>query len=801
MFKKNEDENIKKKGTGANFDPSSFYYSPNVLNQGVPPPKSYDTKYNSSADIPFDYLTGDNKLIKHRHRNEEEYFEADSDEEKANTKAMKRTHPDLKPESDYEELEYIPAPGSPTAFNMDANDDDDSIDPLEAFMSKIDKQAVKDLKEIQPSKRKDKGLREDIENEDEQESFFRYMEENPMAGVAYIEDDFQLEYDANGNPIVPERLKIIDPLPPIDHSFIKYKAFNKDFYEEAPDIAQLNDDQVKELKQKLGIQVTGVLPPKPVCSFAHFRFDQSIMSLLRKHEFTQPTPIQAQGIPIILSGRDLIGIAKTGSGKTLAYILPMIIHILDQEGLKAGQGPIALILVPTRELCIQVYQECKKFTPYLASRHSTVKNSIVIDENEIVDDFKIICAYGGGNMWEQQKALEIGCDILVATPGRLIDLIKKRAMSLEKVTYLVLDEADRMFDLGFEPQVRSITNHVRPDRQSLLFSATFKRKIEKLARDICIDPIKVIQGEHVGQANEDVLQQIKVFVENSGKWHFLKQNLVKYLSTGSVLIFVTKKINAEELASNLAKNDFKAGLLHGDLLQMERNRVILAFKKCEMRLLVATDVAARGLDIPHVRTVINYDIARDIDTHTHRVGRTGRAGLKGLAITFITKRDKEFAGHLVRNLEGASQIVPPELMELALQSAWFKKTRFGKNGKPTNNVKRIGGAGLGYKGTDMINIGSKHLSANFPSDHRTHVANTANNIGPGSERVNNIKAAFQAQYKNHFQASKQDIKWKSPATDNPFPNFIQAPKNSLSYNSNKASTPSTGEKRKKSRWE
>ncbi|KAJ8665918.1 hypothetical protein QAD02_007580, partial [Eretmocerus hayati] len=256
-------------------------------------------------------------------------------------------------------------------------------------------------------------------------------------------------------------------------------------------------------------------------------------------------------------------------------------------------------------------------------------------------------------------------------------------------------ESQRFFILdGPEPQVRSICNHVRPDRQTLLFSATFKRRVEKLARDFLTDPIRIVQGD-VGEASTDVAQRIIVFKDDpTAKWLWLNENIIEYLSAGSLLIFVTKKVNAEELANNLKLKEFRVLLLHGDMDQGERNRVITTFRKKEISILVATDVAARGLDIPHIRTVINYDVARDIDTHTHRIGRTGRAGEKGTAYTLVSEKDKEFAGHLVRNLEGADQEVPENLMELALQSSWFRKSRF-KSGK--SKLMNVGGAGFGFR--------------------------------------------------------------------------------------------------------
>ncbi|XP_074705566.1 ATP-dependent RNA helicase DDX42 isoform X2 [Strix aluco] len=552
------------------------------------------------------------------------------------------------------------------------------------------------------------------------------MAENPTAGVVQEEEEDNLEYDSDGNPIAPSK-KIIDPLPPIDHSEIEYPPFEKNFYDEHEEITSLTPQQVVELRHKLNLRVSGAAPPRPGSSFAHFGFDEQLMHQIRKSEYTQPTPIQCQGVPVALSGRDMIGIAKTGSGKTAAFIWPMLIHIMDQKELEPGDGPIAVIVCPTRELCQQIHSECKRFGKAY--------------------NLRSVAVYGGGSMWEQAKALQEGAEIVVCTPGRLIDHVKKKATNLQRVTYLVFDEADRMFDMGFEYQVRSVASHVRPDRQTLLFSATFRKKIEKLARDILIDPIRVVQGD-IGEANEDVTQIVEIFPSGPSKWNWLTRRLVEFTSSGSVLLFVTKKANAEELANNLKQEDHNLGLLHGDMDQSERNKVISEFKKKGIPILVATDVAARGLDIPSIKTVINYDVARDIDTHTHRIGRTGRAGEKGVAYTLLTPKDSNFAGDLVRNLEGANQHVSKELLDLAMQNPWFRKSRFkGGKGKKLN----IGGGGLGYR--ERPGLGSENSDRGNNNSVMSNYEAYKPSTGAMGDRLTAMKAAFQSQYKSHFVAA------------------------------------------------
>lgn len=686
-------------------------------------------------------------------------------------------------EDDCGQPAYRPGPDSPV---QKKDSDSDEEDPLDAFMNDLNKkvkqeQQVKTVAVAEESKAK--GVRQDIEEEDDEESYYRYIKENPHAGqLADESDGDDIEYDADGNPIRPTTKKMIDPLPPVDHTAIKYEPFEKNFYEEHREIRDLGAVQVDELLRKLALKVTGPNVPKPVCSFAHFNFDETLMNVIRKSEFTNPTPIQSQAIPAALSGRDVIGIAQTGSGKTAAFLWPMIVHIMDQPALKASDGPIGIILAPTRELSQQIYVEARKFCRAYG--------------------LNVVCCYGGGSKWEQSKDLEKGAEIVVATPGRMIDMVKIKATNLLRTTFLVLDEADRMFDMGFEPQVRSICNHVRPDRQTLLFSATFKKRIEKLARDVLTDPIRVVQGD-VGEANQDVSQVVQVMAPTA-KYNWLVQNLVDFMSTGSVLIFVTKKANAEELAAALSTRELGVvALLHGDMDQSERNRVITSFKKKEADILVATDVAARGLDIPHIRTVVNYDVARDIDTHTHRIGRTGRAGEKGTAYTLVCGQDKEFAGHLVRNLEGANQPVPESLIELAMQSAWFRKSRFksGQGRKPN-----VGGRGLGFKASSSS---SSSAGAAPPSGGHGHggaglsfgrgAGETSGPSGPGGGRLAAMKAAFQAQYRSQFCSSAGAAPAPTPppaAPTAPPPPIHRPPPPSSS--SSATDRPSS---RKKSRWD
>ncbi|CAF0883783.1 unnamed protein product [Adineta steineri] len=694
------------------------------------------------------------EVVTQAHRTEQEYFEADDLDDVAYNKAKAAKNQKMD-----DDLDYLPAPGSPSykpEQKDDDDDDDEDEDPLEQFMKANNNQAKKDLDAIgkKKEKKQEKGVRDDIDKEDDQESYFRWLEENPNAGLPIGDDDDEdreLQYDDDGNLIAPEVSKVIDPLPPIDHSQIEYSSFEKNFYIEHEEIRNLSDDQVNELRHKLGVNVRGINIPRPVVSFAHFGFDERLMKSLRKSEFSTPTSIQTQAIPSALSGRDIIGIAKTGSGKTGAFVWPAIVHIMAQEQLKVDDGPIVLILAPTRELAQQIHLECKKYgKPY---------------------NINSCCAFGGGNMHEQIMACKEGCEILVCTPGRLIDLVKKKGTNLQRVTYVVFDEADRMFDMGFEPQVRSIADHIRPDRQCLLFSATFKKKVERLARDILADPIRIVQGE-VGEANQDVLQIVHIVSNGPAKWTWLLSKLVELTVLGKVLIFVTRKDNCAELARNLKENGFTAGLIHGDMAQFDRSQVISDFKKKDIPILVATDVAARGLDIPSIKTVVNYDIARDIDTHTHRIGRTGRAGEKGTAYTLLTPTDKDFAPNLVRNLENANQTVSLDLLNMAMQTSNFANSRSrhggGKHFALGSRVQRER-PGFGSDSGPSVSTSRTTIDSSNPFDYDGPPTKKTTAVGPmtdwrggssvssagmsGPNRTSAMKSAFQTQFKSSFVAA------------------------------------------------
>lgn len=463
--------------------------------------------------------------------------------------------------------------------------------------------------------------------------------------------------------------KTMEVLPPVDHARVSYEPFRKNFYSPQPDIAGLSPAEVAALRQELQVHVESgtntAAVPSPVRSFMQVGVDRTMLKVLMSLGLEAPTAIQAQAFPVALSGRDMIGIAKTGSGKTLAFTLPMVRHVMDQRELSKGEGPIAVVLSPTRELAHQIFTQARKFLVAYGAECASV--------------------YGGVGKWEQIQALKRGAEVVVATPGRLIEMIRKKHAPMNRVTFVVLDEADRMFEMGFEAQLRSVMTQIRPDRQTLMFSATFRRRIQALARDVLHDPVTLTIGR-AGQANEEIHQVPVVLPNDRAKWPWLLNNLTRIAGEGRVLIFANSKAGCEELAKNLNGTSarFAALCLHGDKTQADRSEALAKFKAGECAILVATDVAARGLDVKNIKNVVNFDVAKNIDTHVHRIGRTGRMGVEGFesgtAYTLLTNRESAFASQLVQIMDGSRQQVTGELLALAQRDPRFRRGPVGGGG-------------------------------------------------------------------------------------------------------------------------
>lgn len=354
--------------------------------------------------------------------------------------------------------------------------------------------------------------------------------------------------------------------------------------------------------------------------FEDFGLSPEILKALNDLGYVSPTPIQHQAIPLVLEGKDVMGAAQTGTGKTAGYSLPMLQSLLSSANtsMSPARHPVrALVLVPTRELADQVYEDVKKYTKY-----TPVKSTVV---------------FGGVDIAAQTSSLRAGVEILIATPGRLLDHVQQKNVNLSQTQILVLDEADRMLDMGFLPDLQRIVNLLPKQRQNLLFSATFSNDIKKLAKSFMKDPVTVEVARQ--NATADNVKQTVYRIEESEK-----NNAVEYLlkdrNQEQVLIFSNTKAGASRLARQLDKKGLKASAIHGDKTQAERMAALEAFKSGDINILVATDVAARGLHIEELPCVINFDLPFVAEDYVHRIGRTGRAGSKGVAISLYSEKDE-----------------------------------------------------------------------------------------------------------------------------------------------------------------
>lgn len=442
------------------------------------------------------------------------------------------------------------------------------------------------------------------------------------------------------------------------------------------------------------VEASGQDVPDPILQFTNPPLDDHLLSNIKLASYTTPTPVQKYSVPIVMGGRDLMACAQTGSGKTGGFLFPILsqAYINGPSAVAQPAGgmgyrsrkalPTSLILAPTRELVSQIYDEARKF-----AYRSWVRPCVV---------------YGGADIGSQLRAMDRGCDLLVATPGRLVDLMERGRISLANIRYLVLDEADRMLDMGFEPQIRRIVEgEDMPNvqgRQTLMFSATFPREIQMLARDFLKDYVFLSVGR-VGSTSENITQKVE-YVEDADKRSVLLDILHTH-GAGLSLIFVETKRMADSLSDFLINQRFPATSIHGDRTQRERERALEMFRNGRCPILVATAVAARGLDIPNVTHVVNYDLPTDIDDYVHRIGRTGRAGNTGLSTAFFNRGNRGIVRDLMELLKEAHQEVPTFLEAVAREGAGFGGGRGGRSGggrgrgsTAMRDVRR-GGGGMG----------------------------------------------------------------------------------------------------------
>ncbi|XP_042544969.1 ATP-dependent RNA helicase DDX3X-like isoform X2 [Dipodomys spectabilis] len=410
------------------------------------------------------------------------------------------------------------------------------------------------------------------------------------------------------------------------------------------------------------VEATGSNCPPHIENFSDVEMGEIIMGNIELTRYTRPTPVQKHAIPIIKEKRDLMACAQTGSGKTAAFLLPILSQIYTDgpgEALQAvkengrygrrKQYPISLVLAPTRELAVQIYEEARKF-----SYRSRVRPCVV---------------YGGAEIGQQIRDLERGCHLLVATPGRLLDMMERGKIGLDFCKYLVLDEADRMLDMGFEPQIRRIveqdTMPPKGVRHTMMFSATFPKEIQMLARDFLDEYIFLAVGR-VGSTSENITQKV-VWVEDSDKRSFLLDLLNATRKDSLTLVFVETKKGADSLEDYLQHEGYACTSIHGDRSQRDREEALYQFRSGKSPILVATAVAARGLDISNVKHVINFDLPNDIEEYVHRIGRTGRVGNLGLATSFFNERNTNITKDLLDLLIEAKQAVPSWLESMAYE--------------------------------------------------------------------------------------------------------------------------------------
>ncbi|XP_030768282.1 ATP-dependent RNA helicase abstrakt [Sitophilus oryzae] len=459
----------------------------------------------------------------------------------------------------------------------------------------------------------------------------------------------------------------------------------------------------EKIRVELRILVEGDEIPPPLRTFKDMKLHEGILEGLKEKKINKPTPIQVQGIPTVLSGRDMIGIAFTGSGKTLVFVLPLIMFCLEQEvkmPFIKNEGPYGLIICPSRELAKQTFDIIHHFSTHLKKKS--------------MPEIRSCLAIGGVPVNEAIETIQRGVHIMVATPGRLMDMLEKKIVKLSVCRYLCMDEADRMIDLGFEEDVRTIFSYFNGQRQTLLFSATMPKKIQNFARSALVKPVTINVGR-AGAASINVIQEVE-YVKQEAKIVYLLECLQK--TTPPVLIFAEKKQDVDAIHEYLLLKGVEAVAIHGGKDQEERSRSVEAFRKKEKDVLVATDVASKGLDFPDIQHVINYDMPDDVENYVHRIGRTGRSGNRGLATTFINKSNDEMVLlDLKHLLIEAKQKVPTFLSELCPESE--KYLELGDE----RGCSYCGG--LGHRITDCPKLEAQQNKQASNIGRRDYLSNTA----------------------------------------------------------------------------
>jgi len=574
-------------------------------------------------------------------------------------------------------------------------EDDDQEDPLDAYMKSLDNASIVTTASITASATATaanynhyKPERLDVENAEEATS--HWMNE-PLTAAPTLETKSETSlHQENNTKYASAAVTAQDAawasigfvqathqqqkqspftLEQVQHDLIPYEPFHKEFGK--------GSDSVKGHSWRNQHNVTctpGTMDP--ILDFDEIKdiLGNELFGVIQSRGYQKPTLVQSQTLAVALAGKDCLITASTGSGKTLAYIWPMVVHCCDQRELLPGEGPIGLVLVPTRELAMQVQKQAQIMVQALKGKSIAITGGV--GRYHLVQDFA-----------------KRGCELVVATPGRFLDVlaIKKNGISLRRVTMVVLDEADKMLDMGFESQVTEILKNVRPDRQSMLISATMGRKVEQVTKKWLQNPVRISVGK-TGEASEHVQQHVMVLPSYDAKKEWLVQMLPVLENLGSTIVFVSTRVDCESVADVIRQQNPTLILetLHGDKHPSDRQAALKAFANGKVLILIATDVASRGLDIANVSTVINFDAAKNLDVHTHRVGRAGRLAKdsqehrQGTAYTLLTHKNADFAHVLMNAFEREARDVSLELKQLA------GKSRRSGNVDPRRNKSGIG---------------------------------------------------------------------------------------------------------------
>lgn len=410
-------------------------------------------------------------------------------------------------------------------------------------------------------------------------------------------------------------------------------------------VSEMTERDWRIFREDFQIYVSGREIPHPFRSWSESPLPKMLLDAVHRVGYTKPTPIQMQAIPAAMVPRDVVGISSTGSGKTAAFVLPMLYYIQRMPVITAataGDGPYALVLAPSRELALQIEQEALKFATFCKIR---------------------VCSIVGGRSAEQQTlTLSQGVELIVATPGRLADSLEANQTVLNQCFYVCLDEADKMVDLGFEPFLNRILDSIPPlqHRVTQMFSATMPASVERLTRKYLRNPVTVTVGDVAGGGSKADIQQRLEFVHSESEKRKKMYEVIQE-TEGPIIVFVNSKRSADQVGVQLDNAGYRVMVLHSGKMQQKREDAIAQFKSGAAEVLVATDVAGRGIDVPDVKHVINFDMARSIEDYTHRIGRTGRAGKSGLATSFIMPYDDDILSELKKFLIAAKQFVPEEL--------------------------------------------------------------------------------------------------------------------------------------------